>query len=117
MDILHDKVNVLLIIISLIILYNVWMIKLVENGDFLHDAINIVSQLLLVQYFDCNEMIWVKFVVGLKDSSKGTDSKDLSLCINMIVLLQLVYSLLFASLIRFDKNLAIRSLRLVSISC
>ena len=107
MDVLHDKVDVLLVVISLVILYNVWMVKLIENGDFLHDAINIVSEFLLVQHFDGNEMIWVKFIVSLEYSSKGTDSQDLGLCINVVVLFELVHSLLFASLIRFDKNFAI----------
>ena len=38
MDVLHDEVNVLLIVIGLIILHDVWMVELVENSNFFGDG-------------------------------------------------------------------------------
>ena len=105
MDVLHDEVNVLLIVVGLIILHDVWMVELVENSNFFHDAINIILELLLVENFDGNKMVWVEFVVGLEYSSKSSNSKYLSLGIDMVVLLELVDSLLLSSLVRFDLHL------------
>ena len=105
MDVLHDEVNVLLIVIGLIILHDVGMVELVENSNFFHDAINIILELLLVENFDGNKMVWVEFVVGLEYSSKSSNSKYLSLGIDMVVLLELVDSLLLSSLVRFDLHL------------
>mgnify|MGYP000868582382 CR=1 FL=1 len=37
LDLLHDQVDVLVVIIRFIILDNIWMIELIENCNFLHD--------------------------------------------------------------------------------
>ena len=42
LDILHHQVDVLLVIVSLVVLYNVGVVQLVENSNFLHNAVNVV---------------------------------------------------------------------------
>ena len=79
MDILHNEVDVLRIIVSLMIFYNVGMVKLVENCNLLHDAINIIFKLLFVKHLNCDKMVWIVVIVSLEHSSKGTDSKHLGL--------------------------------------
>lgn len=42
-DVFHDQVNVFQIVVGLVILYDIRMVKRMQDGDFLHDAINIIS--------------------------------------------------------------------------
>ena len=79
MDILHNEVDVFRIIVSLMIFYNVGMVKLVENCNLLHDAINIIFELLFVKHLNCDKMVWIVVIVSLEYSSKGTYSKHLRL--------------------------------------
>ena len=74
MDVLHHQVDVLLIVIGLVVLDNMRMVELVKNSNLLHDAVNVLSQLLLVKHLDGHQVIWIEFVVGLEDSAKGTSS-------------------------------------------
>lgn len=55
-DVLHDEVDVLLINIGLIILYDVWVIKFGENSYFFLDGIKMIFELVFIQNFDGNLM-------------------------------------------------------------
>ena len=58
---------------------NVRVVKLVENCDLLHDAVNVILELLFVEYLDGDKMFGIVVVIGLENSSKGTNSKHLCL--------------------------------------
>ena len=51
-DILHDEVDVLLVVVGLVVLDDVGVVEGVEDGDLLHDAVDVVAQLLLVKHLD-----------------------------------------------------------------
>ena len=61
-DIFHDQVDVLLIVVRFVILDNVWMIEFVENRNFLHDTVNIVSQLNFVKNLNGDLEVFIMFV-------------------------------------------------------
>jgi len=70
----------------------------VENGDFLHDTVDIISQLDLIENLDCNLKVFVMLVRREENAAECTDTKDLSLRIDVIILLELMDTLLFIAL-------------------
>ena len=63
-DVLHNKVNVLLINIGLIILYDIGMIKLGEDTNFFLNGIEMVFKFIFIQNFDGYLMVGVDLVMG-----------------------------------------------------
>ena len=78
------------------VLDDVRMVKGVENSDLLHDAIDVVHQLVLVQHFNGHLKVRVVFVVRLKDATKRSCTEHLCLGVNLIVLSQLCNTLLLS---------------------
>ena len=61
-NVLHDEVDVLLIVVSLVILYDVRVIKRVQDCYLFHDAVNIVPQFDFVKNLDGNLKVFVMLV-------------------------------------------------------
>ena len=53
-DVLHDQVDILIVIISLKVFHNIRMIEFVKDRYFLYDAIDVLFQFVLIQDFYCN---------------------------------------------------------------
>lgn len=85
-NILHDKVDVFLVVVSLIVLDNIGVVKRVENCDFLHYAIDVVSQFDFVQNFNCHFKIFVVLVFCQKDAAESANTQHLRLRVDVIVL-------------------------------
>ena len=102
LDVLHDQIHVLAVIISFKVLDNIWMIETIQNCYLFHNTVDIVSQLVLVEYFDGDLEVFLELICRHEHSSEGTNSEDFGLVVNNIVLLQLMYTLLLATLIWID---------------
>ena len=113
-DILHDQVDILLIVVGFVVLDNVGVVERVKDGDLLHDTLNIVSQLHFVENFNCNLEILVVLVLCQEDTAEGANSQHLRLRIDEVVLLELMYTLLFVAKTGFD-DLFFHALRILSI--
>ena len=114
--ILHDQVDVLLIVVSFVILDDIWVIKWVQNVDLFHDAVDIVSQFDFVQHLDSNLEITVMLILSLEHTSKGANSKHLSFRIDMIVLFQLMHTLLFVALACLESHTSVSCVGLAHVS-
>jgi len=99
LDILHDKIDILRVVISLEIFDDVRMIESIQDGDFFHDTVNILSQFVFIEDFDCDMEICFEFICCHEYSSEGSNSKNFGLIINNIVLFELMDTLLFSSLV------------------
>ena len=73
-----------------------------KNGDFFHDTVDVIHQLVFVKHFDCNLKIWVVLVIGEENATEGAGTENLSLRINLIIPAQLSDALLLATLANFD---------------
>lgn len=73
-----------------------------KNGNFFHNAVNVVNKLLFVKNFNGNFVRGIMFVVGHENFSKSSGSKNLSFAVDHVVLLKLVNSLLHATSV--DRN-------------
>mgnify|MGYP001010775121 CR=1 FL=1 len=63
-NVLHHKVDVLLIYVRLIIFYDIWMVKFGENPYFLLDCLEMIFKLVFIKNFDSNLMTCIMFVVS-----------------------------------------------------
>ena len=41
-DVLHDQVNVFVVVVCLEVFHDVWMVELVENSHFFDDAVDVL---------------------------------------------------------------------------
>ena len=73
-----------------------------KNGDFFHDTVDVIHQLVFVKHFDRNLKVWVVLVIGEENATEGTGTENLSLRINLIIPAQLSDALLLATLTNFD---------------
>ena len=78
-NILHDQIDILLIVVGLVIFHDVGVVESVKDSYFLHDAVNVISEFDFVQDLDGNLEILVMFVSGQEDTSKCTNTKNFGL--------------------------------------
>ena len=97
-DIFHDEVNVLEVIVSFIVLDDVWVIERVQNGDLLHDAIDIVHQFIFVEHFYRYLKVRIVLIVSQEDTTKCACAQNLSFGIDLVVLPKFSDTLLFTAL-------------------
>ena len=57
------------------VLYDVWVVQLVENSNLLHDTVNILLQLDLIHDLDSNLEILIMLVRRLEDTSEGANTE------------------------------------------
>ena len=61
-NILHDQVDVLLIIVGLVIFYDIRMVERMQDGNFFHDAVDIISQLDFIENFNGNLEVLIMLI-------------------------------------------------------
>ena len=101
-DVLHHEVDVLEIVVGLVVLDDVGVVEGVQDGDLLHDAVNVVHELVLVQHFDGDLEVRVVLVVREEDATERASAQHLGFRVDLIVLSELGNTLLLASLADFD---------------
>ena len=104
-DVLHHQIDVLLIVVRFVILDDVWVIQLVENRHFFHDAVDVSSQLLFVEHLDGNLEVLVMLVRREKHATECANTKNFRFGIDVVVLLEFVHSLLLVSLAHLNRLL------------
>ena len=57
------------------VLYDVWVVQLVENSNLLHNTVNILLQLDLIHDLDSNLEILIMLVRRLEDTSEGANTE------------------------------------------
>ena len=72
--VLHHQVDVLLIIVRFIVLDDVGVVERVQNGHFLHDAIDVITQLYLVEDLYGNLEVFIVLVRREEDTAKCANS-------------------------------------------
>ena len=97
-DVLHDQVDVLLVIVGLVVLHDVRVIKLVQNCDLLHDAVNIVFQLDFVEDFYGDLEAFIVLIFCLKDAAERTNAENFSGGVDVVVHFELADALLLTTL-------------------
>ena len=78
-NILHDQIDILLIVVGLVIFHDVGVVESVKDSYFLHDAVNVISEFDFVQDLDGNLEVLVMFVSGQEDTSKCTNTENFGL--------------------------------------
>ena len=73
-DVLHDKVGEPPIVVRFVVLDDIGMIEWVQNGHFLHDAVDVIAQLYLVKNFYGNLEVLIVLVWCEEDSAKCANS-------------------------------------------
>ena len=63
-DILHDEVNLLLVLIGLIILHNIGVIKLDKILDLLSDLLHLMAKVLAFKHFYRYLVFFVVYILG-----------------------------------------------------
>ena len=63
-DILHDEINILFINVSLIVLYNIWMVQSGKDFDLLLNGIQMLRQFSLIEHLDRDLMVFVVYIMG-----------------------------------------------------
>ena len=91
---LHDQVDVLYIVISFIILNNVWVVKCVEGCNFLYDHIKVSSNLFFDQHFYRNIQWNVYFIISFENFAKLTLAKNNRFPWDVVVFSELLNTLL-----------------------
>ena len=76
---LHYQVNVLLVIIGLVVLYDVRMIELMHNRDLLHDAVDVVAKFHFVHDLNGNLKRTISLVLSAEDAAESTDAQNLGI--------------------------------------
>ena len=61
------------------------MIELVQDVDFFHDLIDVVLQLMLIDYFDCHIRRFIRFSPSLKYATKLARTKNFSFRVDDVV--------------------------------
>jgi len=92
-DILHHKVDVLGIIVSLEVLDNIGMIQLVKRFHFLNDLLQVIL-LFLLKHFYRHLQALVVLVVGLEDFSVLANTHHFGVDVDRVVLFELSDALL-----------------------
>jgi hypothetical protein len=93
-DVLHDQVDVLVVVVGFVVLDNAGVVEGVQDGDLLHDALDVVLQLLFVEHFNGYLQTGVRLIRCHKNLTESSRAQHLGLPVNDVVLLQLVYALL-----------------------
>lgn len=57
------------------VLYDVWVVQLVENSNLLHNTVNILLQLDLIHDLDSDLEILIMLVRRLEDTSEGANTE------------------------------------------
>ena len=95
-NVLHYQVDIFLINICFVILYDVGMIQFCQNTNLFFDGLEMILKFIFIQNLDGNLQSFVVFIVCQENFSKCTRSKNLSIVIDNVVLLELFSSLLFS---------------------
>lgn len=61
--VLHHQVDVLQVVVRLVVLDDVGVVKRVKDGDFFHDAVDVIHKLILVQNLDGDLEVRVMLVI------------------------------------------------------
>lgn len=96
-DVLHHQVDVLQVVVSLVVLYDVGVIEGVQDGDLLVYAVNVLLELIFVQHLNGDLLISV-YVVGQVNFGKFAFADNFRLRVDLVVLAQLMHTLLLESL-------------------
>ena len=57
LNILHDQVNELVVIVGLVVLNDVGVIQFVQHIHFLHHEFDVVLELVFVEHFNCDKHV------------------------------------------------------------
>ena len=77
-DVLHHEVDVLEIVIGLVVLDDVGVVEGMQDGDLLHDTVNVVHELVFVEHFNGDLEVRVVLVVREEDTAKRASAEHLS---------------------------------------
>ena len=92
LNVLHDQVNILLVIIGFKVLADIWMVKFIKYLHFIYYALHVVN-LNLVQDFDSDFDCLIKFVCCLEHFAKGTFANKTGFFIKDVIITQFFYTL------------------------
>ena len=73
-DVLHDQVNVFVVVVCLEVLDDIGMIKLVQDGYFLNDTVDVFLELVFVKNLDSNFKVFIMSVCSHEHSAEGAHS-------------------------------------------
>ncbi len=96
-DELHYQVGVFAVIVGLIILYYVGVVEAADDGDLVHNGLNMAFKFIFVKHFDGDVHRGVVFVSRLEYFAKGALTKNECLCIYEVVGLEFAHALLLAA--------------------
>ena len=99
-DVLHNQVDVFVVVVSLEVLNDVWVIQIIQGCNFVDNQIYVLAEFLFVHDLDCNLEVLVVLVSGHEHFAKTARSKYLGLRIYTVILLQLVNTLAMGVLYR-----------------
>ena len=102
MNVLHNEVHVFAVVVGLEVLDDVGMVETVQDGDLLHDAIDVVPELVLVEDLDGDLEVFLELVGRHENSTEGANSENFSFVVDDIVLLELMNTLLFSAFVDID---------------
>ena len=92
-DVLHNQVDVFVVVVGLEVLNDVWVIQIIQSCNFVDYQIYVLAELLFVHDLDSNFEVLVVLVSGHEHFAKTARSKHLGLRIYTVILLQLVNAL------------------------
>ena len=92
-DVLHNQVDVFVVVVGLEVLNDVWVIQIIQSSNFVDYQIYVLAELLFVHHLDSNFEVLVVLVSGHEHFAKTARSKHLGLRIYTVILLQLVNAL------------------------
>ena len=97
MDILHHQINVLAIVVSLKVFYDVGVVKCVQDPNLFNDLVDVLSEFVLIQDFDSNFVTNIVLVVGHEHSAEGSNAEDFRIGVDNVAQFQLVNTLLLTA--------------------
>ena len=92
-DVLHNQVDVFVVVVGLEVLNDVWVIQIIQSSNFVDYQIYVLAELLFVHHLDSNFEVLIVLVSGHEHFAKTARSKHLGLRIYTVILLQLVNAL------------------------
>ena len=92
-DVLHNQVDVFVVVVGLEVLNDVWVIQIIQSSNFVDYQIYVLAELLFVHHLDSNPKVLIVLVSGHEHFAKTARSKHLGLRIYTVILLQLVNAL------------------------
>ena len=99
--IFHDKIDIFLIYVRLVIPDYVWMVQLGQDVYFFLDCLKMVLKLCFVHNFDCHLMVLIVLVECLENFAESARAQNYCAVIDLIILFQFFGPLL---LLGFERN-------------